>query len=80
MSLAALTTVVVQLVTHGAAPQADEGTATHVFQLLLVAQVPIIACFAITWIPRARRPALRVLAAQIGAAVVALAPVYLLRW
>jgi hypothetical protein len=80
MSLAALATVLIQLGAHGVAGQADEGAAAHIFQLLLVAQVPIIAFFAVKWIPRASTQALQVLAVQIGAGLAALAPVYLLHW
>ena len=78
MSLAALATVLVHVARFGAAREADEGTAAHVWQLLMVAQVPIIAFFAITWLPRAPREALPVLALQAGAALAALAPVFLL--
>jgi hypothetical protein len=80
MSLGALFTVLVQRATHGVAPQTDEGAAAHIFQLLLVAQAPIVAFFAIKWIPRAVQPSLYVLAVQVGAALAALAPVYFLRW
>lgn len=80
MSLAALGTVLVQLATHGVSPQADEGAAAHIFQLLLVAQVPVVAFFAVKWIPRASKAALQVLAVQIGSALAALAPVYILHW
>jgi hypothetical protein len=44
----------------------------------MVAQVPIVASFAIRWLPRARREALQVLALQAGAGLAALAPVYFL--
>jgi hypothetical protein len=62
----------------GVAREADEGTAAHVFQLLMIAQVPIVAFFAIKWLPRAPRQALQVLALQAGAVLAALAPVFLL--
>jgi hypothetical protein len=80
MSLAALTTVLVQLATHGATPQPDEGAAAHIFQLLLVAQVPIIVFFAAKWIPRETKRSTQVLLIQISAVLVALAPVYILHW
>ena len=57
MSLAALATVLVHIVLVGTAREADEGTAAHIWQLLMALQVPIIACFAITWLPRAPRRA-----------------------
>jgi hypothetical protein len=80
MSLGALTTVVVFLVRHGPAPQADEGAAAHIWQLLMAGQVPIVVFFAIKWLPRSPLRALRVLALQAGAALAAMAPVFLLQW
>ena len=78
MSLAALATVVVHVALFGAAREADEGAAAHIWQLLMAGQVPIIAFFAVKWLPRTPRRALPVLALQVAAVVAALAPVYLL--
>jgi hypothetical protein len=78
MSLAALATVLVHIVLVGTAREADEGTAAHIWQLLMALQVPIIAFFAIKWLPRAPRRALLILTVQAGAALVALAPVFFL--
>lgn len=78
MSLAALATVLVHIVLVGTAREADEGTAAHIWQLLMALQVPIIAFFAIKWLPRAPRRALLILGVQAGAALAALAPVFFL--
>lgn len=78
MSLAALATVLGHVAIFGAAREADEGTAAHIWQLLMIAQVPIITFFAIKWLPRTPRQALQLLALQAGAALAALAPVFLL--
>lgn len=78
MSLAALATVVVHVARFGAAREADEGTAAHLWQLLMAGQVPIIAFFAVRWLPQAPREARLVLALQLAAALAALAPVFLL--
>jgi hypothetical protein len=78
MSLAALAAVLGHVALFGAAREADEGTAAHVFQLLMIGQIPIVAFFAIQWLPRASRPALQVLALQAAAALAALAPVFFL--
>ena len=78
MSFAALATVLGHVAMFGAVREADEGTAAHIFQLLIEAQVPIVAVFAIKWLPRAPRQALQVLALQAGAALAALAPVFFL--
>ena len=80
MSLAALATVLAFLVLHGPAPQADEGTAAHIWQILMAGQVPIIAFFAIRWVPHLPRQAVTVLALHVVAALTAVAPVFLLRW
>ena len=80
MSVAALATVLVHLALYGPAPEPDEGTAAHLWQLLMAAQAPVVAVFAVRWLPRKPRWALPVLALQIGAALAALLPVYLLGW
>jgi len=78
MSVAALAVVLGHVAMFGAAREADEGAAAHTFQLLLIAQVPIVVFFAIKWLPRAPRQALTILLLQAGAAVAALAPVFFL--
>lgn len=80
MSATALATVIAQIVFVGTAPQPDEGTAAHLWQLLMAGQLPIVAFFAIKWLPRAPRTARTVLGAQFGAGLLALAPVYWLGW
>ena len=80
MSLAALGLIVAHIVTAGVAPQRDEGLAAHVWQLLIVAQLPVILYFAVTWLPRAPRPASLVLVIQLLAVLAAAAPVFILRW
>jgi len=80
MSLAALGIVFVHILIAGTARQADEGTAAHLWQLLMALQIPIIGFFAIRWLPQSPRSALPVLALQAVAALAALAPVFLLNW
>jgi DNA-binding CsgD family transcriptional regulator len=80
MSLGAFTTVLVYVAMFGPARQADEGTAAHIWQILMAGQIPIILLFAIKWLPRTPKEALLVLVLQGGAALMALAPVYLLRF
>ena len=76
MSLAALASVLIHIALFGAAREPDEGTAAHIFQLLLLVQLPIVAFFAIKWLPRFPRPALLVPALQAAAGLAALAPVF----
>lgn len=80
MSFAALAIVLVHIIRSGVARQADEGTAAHLWQLFMAAQIPIVAFFAIRWLPQSPKSALPILALQAVAALAALAPVYLLNW
>ena len=80
MSLVALATVLIFLARHGPAPQADEGTAAHIWHLLMAGQVPIVLFFAIKWLPQSPRQAAPILGLQVGAALAAMAPVFLLHW
>ncbi len=76
MSFAALLLVLGHAATFGIVHEADEGTPAHVFQLLVAAQLPLMAYFALKWLPRVPAQALRVLALQAGAALAAIAAVY----
>ena len=80
MSLGALATVLLRIALVGTAPEPDEGTAAHVWQLLMALQLPVIVWFAIKWLPQTPRQALLVLGLQAGAALAALAPVFILHW
>ena len=75
MSFAALALVIGRIAVVGTARQVDEGTVAHLFQLLIVCQVPIVAFFAIKWLRRIPKQALAVLALQVLAVAVACAPV-----
>ena len=79
MSLAALAVVLGHVAMFGVVREADEGTAAHIWQLLMAAQAPIVAYFAIKWLPRNPREALVVLALQAVAGLAALAPVFILQ-
>lgn len=80
MSLGALIVLAIALGIHGLdrPPQPDEGAAAHLWQLLMGGQLPVIAWFAIRWLPEAPRAALGVLAFQLAAGLAAAAPVFLL--
>ncbi len=80
MSLAALVFVLIFVALHGPAPQADEGAAAHIWQLLMAGQAPLVLWFAVRWVPRSPKNAVAVLFLQAGAALAAMAPVFLLRW
>lgn len=78
MSLGALALALAHIAIFGTARQADEGAAAHLWQLLMAGQIPVIAFFAIKWLPRAPEPALLVLALQAIAGLAAAFPVFLL--
>jgi hypothetical protein len=78
MSLLALALVLVSVALFGAAREADEGAAAHLWQLLMAGQLPVVAFFALRWLPRAPRPAFAVLALQALALLAALSSVYFL--
>ena len=77
MSLIALAMVPSHVAVYGFQHNQDEGTAAHIFQLLMVIQAPIILYFAMKWLPREPRQTVIVLALQIGAACAALGTLFL---
>jgi hypothetical protein len=80
MSVAALTTIAVHIAIAGTAPQPDEGTAAHIWQLLMAGQLPIVMFNGIKWLPVSTRPTLQILGVQAAAGLAAMAPVYALGW
>ena len=76
MSLTALAVVLGHIAIYGAAREADEGAAAHIWQLLMAGQLPVVAFFAIKWLPKAPKAALGVLALQVGAVLASMAPVF----
>ncbi|MGE0354405.1 MAG: hypothetical protein AB7I33_02930 [Gemmatimonadales bacterium] len=76
MSLAALLLVLGHAAMFGVVHEADEGTAAHIFQILMAGQVPIVAWFALKWLPRIPGAAIRVLLLQAGAGLAAMTAVY----
>ncbi|MGE5072063.1 MAG: hypothetical protein ACM3MF_01430 [Anaerolineae bacterium] len=76
MSLFCVAMLAYVFVRFGLVRQQDEGTPAHLFQLLMGGQLPIIAYFAIRWLPRFPKQALGVLALQALAALAAMFPVF----
>jgi hypothetical protein len=82
MSLTALALVLGSIAMSGTGPEVvvngrpDEGTVAHLWQILMVGQLPVLAFFAIRWLPRAPKPALGVLGLQATAVLSAMAPVF----
>jgi uncharacterized membrane protein len=80
MSVIALGIVLGYAAIFGIQRQADEGTAAHIWQLLIAGQLPVVLFFAIKWIPDQPRQGLRVLGLQLGAAIAAIFPVWWFHW
>jgi len=78
MSVVAIAIVYGHAAVFGIVHEADEGTPAHIFQLLIALQIPIVAFFAVKWLPQAPKQALMILALQAAGVVVALAGVYFL--
>jgi hypothetical protein len=76
MSLTALSLLLGHIAIFGAVREADEGTTAHLWQILMAGQMPVLAFFAIKWLPQAPRQTLYVLALQAGAALASMAPVF----
>ena len=74
-SLAGLAGLMVYGAITGFIREPDEGTAAHLWQLLMAAQLPLGAFFAAAWLPRAPRWAWLGLALQVVVVVVNLAVV-----
>jgi len=62
MSLAALAIVLGHAAIFGIVHENDEGTAAHLWQILMVLQLPIVAYFLIKWLPKKLKQSLLVLA------------------
>jgi len=78
MSVAALTLLLGGMAAGVVVREADEGAIAHIWQLLMAGQLPLLVYFVIKWLPRAPQQTLYLLTLQIGAALVAMAPVYFL--
>jgi hypothetical protein len=76
MSLLALAIVLFHIAVYSTAREADEGTAAHLWQLLMALQLPLIGFFAIHFLPQHRSAAIATLGLQFGAGVAAAAPVF----
>lgn len=75
MSFAALAMTLSHAAIFGRVHESDEGTLAHIFQMLLILQVPVAAYFALKWLAKFPARALGILAVQAGAALTAIAVV-----
>ena len=70
MSLAALALLLGYVAIFGIVHHEDEGAPARMFQLIMVAQLPIVAYFAIKWLPRKPKQSLLILLLQVVAWII----------
>jgi len=70
MSFVALAMVLIYVAIFGIVHNQDESTPAHLFQLIMLAQLPIAGFFAIKWLPKQPKQSLRVLALQAVAWII----------
>jgi len=75
LSGAALLVVLVHVALRGTAPEADEGAAAHLWQLLIALQAPVMLWWGLRGLREDARSTLRVLLLQLLGICVAAAPV-----
>ncbi|HWA85377.1 MAG TPA: hypothetical protein VG710_04080 [Opitutus sp.] len=78
LSAAALILLAGHIALFGLAHEVDEGSAAHLWQLLMAGQAAIALFFAVKWLPRAPRAARTILLCQFLAGVAAALPVLVL--
>ena len=62
MSLAALILVLGHAAVYGVVHEADEGAAAHIWQILMVGQIPFVIYFMSKWLPRRVKESMVVMA------------------
>lgn len=60
-SLAALLLVLGHAAVFGIVHEVDEGAAAHTWQILMAAQLPVLAYFIMKWLPKRPREVLQIL-------------------
>lgn len=78
MPLIALTIVLVHFEFVGIVHERDEGTLAHIFQLLIIVQIPFVIIFLFSWVNKKPKQTLLILAIQVITGMVAIGVVYFL--
>lgn len=78
MAFLALSMVLIHFAIYGIVYEPDEGTMAHLFQLLMVGQLPFVAYFIIKWIQIKPKQTLQILVLQITLWILAIAAVIFL--
>jgi hypothetical protein len=76
MSAGALAVVITAFAISGTKRQPDEGTAAHIWQLLMAGQLPFLAWFLLHWVRRDLKAGLSVLALQLVLFAATLFPIW----
>jgi hypothetical protein len=76
MSLSALVIVIAHVAIFGQSKGGNEGATAQAFQVLIAGQTPLVAYFAVKYLPRSPGQALGVITLQIIATLPAFAAVY----
>jgi len=76
MSFAALTLVIANNLIFGIVHETDEGTSAHIFQILMIAQLPIIVYFAFKWLQKNPKQTIIVIVMQAIMWLAAIAAVF----
>jgi hypothetical protein len=79
MSITALALVLGNIAIFGIVRNKDEGIAAHLFQLLMVGQVPIVLFFALSWLPKMPKQTIQMIVLQVAVALAAFVPVFFLK-
>jgi hypothetical protein len=77
MSLVALAMILGYVAVFGIVQNEDEGAPARIFQLIMLAQVPIAGYFAVKWLPKRPMQTLMVLALQAIAWII---PIVTIIW
>lgn len=77
MSAGALTLVLIHWAIFGIVRETDEGTLAHIFQILMVLQIPIAAYFLFSWVNKKPKQTIQVIVLQLVAWVSAIVAVLL---
>lgn len=78
MSVTALSMVLVHWAIFGIVQETDEGTLAHIFQILIVAQIPVALYFFISWVNKKPKETFLIVVLQVVALLVAIVAVYFL--
>lgn len=79
MSACAIALLLFYFLTFGVVHEKDEGVAAHLWQILMGGQVPIIAFFAVKYLPENPKQAFIILLIQLASITLACAPVFIFK-